>query len=208
MALTWRRIWWQWQGRRTIRAAERRRVRWIAALNRKAGVCIDPSCRISPTAIIETEAGGTIRLGPRVEVREGAILQSYGGSIEIAADAFVGPYCVLYGHGGLRIGAGTMIAAQTVVIPANHRFADPDRPIRAQGLESRGIVIGAEAWVASGVKVLDGAEVGDGAVIGAGAVVTRSVPAGAIAAGVPARIIGWRGGRMRLVGPTPARGVA
>jgi acetyltransferase-like isoleucine patch superfamily enzyme len=40
--------------------------------------------------------------------------------------------------------------------------------------------------------VLDGVVIGGGAVIGAGAVVTHSVPAGAIAVGVPARVVGSR----------------
>lgn len=45
-----------------------------------------------------------------------------------------------------------------------------------------GVMLGA------GCVLLGGIEVGDGAVIGANAVVTRSVPAGCVAVGVPARI--------------------
>lgn len=41
----------------------------------------------------------------------------------------------------------------------------------------------------SGAKVLGNIKVGDNAVIGANAVVTRDVPANAVVAGVPAKII-------------------
>jgi galactoside O-acetyltransferase len=50
--------------------------------------------------------------------------------------------------------------------------------------------IGDDAWIGEGVKVLKGVSIGEAAVIGVGAVVTRDVPARAIAAGNPARIIG------------------
>lgn len=52
--------------------------------------------------------------------------------------------------------------------------------------------IGSDVWVGSGVIVFRDIEVGAGAVIGAGAVVNRSVPPYAIAAGVPAKVIGYR----------------
>jgi len=39
---------------------------------------------------------------------------------------------------------------------------------------------------------LDGVRIGKGAVVGAGAVVNRSIPDGAIAVGVPAKVIGMR----------------
>ncbi len=62
------------------------------------------------------------------------------------------------------------------------------------------VVIGPGAWLGVNAVVLPGVTVGRGAVIGAGAVVTRDVPDFAIAAGVPARVIGDvrerpRGGR-------------
>ena len=42
--------------------------------------------------------------------------------------------------------------------------------------------------------VLDGIRIGDNVVVGAGAVVTEDLPEGAVAAGVPARVIRRREG--------------
>ena len=49
-----------------------------------------------------------------------------------------------------------------------------------------------DAWLGVGVIVLSGVRIGKGAVIGAGAVVSRDVPDGAIAMGVPARVVKMR----------------
>ncbi|HYX43287.1 MAG TPA: hypothetical protein VE821_16390, partial [Pyrinomonadaceae bacterium] len=45
------------------------------------------------------------------------------------------------------------------------------------------------ASIGTGAVVLGGLEIGAGAIVGAGAVVTRNVPAGAIVAGNPARVL-------------------
>ena len=56
--------------------------------------------------------------------------------------------------------------------------------------------IGDRVWIGTRAVVLKGVTIGDGAVVAAGAVVTRDVPAGAVVAGVPARVVrtvdGWR----------------
>lgn len=48
--------------------------------------------------------------------------------------------------------------------------------------------IGDDVMLWAGCVLLGDIEIGDGAVIGANAVVTKSVPAGCVAVGVPARI--------------------
>lgn len=81
----------------------------------------------------------------------------------------VAPYCAFY--------------------PYEHGIL-PTLPIRKQPLRTRGgIVIGDEAWLGVGVIVLDGVHIGAGAVVGAGSVVMHDIPEGAVAQGVPARVV-------------------
>jgi len=53
-------------------------------------------------------------------------------------------------------------------------------------------LVGRGAAIGSNATILPGLRIGEGALIGAGAVVIADVPAHAIVAGVPARIVGDR----------------
>lgn len=134
-------------------------------------------------------AGERIVIGDESEIHRGAILATYRGWIELGERCSVNPYTILYGHGGLRIGSDVRIAAHCVIIPANHRFADPDRPIHTQGQVAKGIEIGDDVWIGAHVTVLDGSNIGRGSVIAAGSVVSGEIPEYSIAAGVPARVV-------------------
>ena len=94
--------------------------------------------------MIQTESdgrafGGRIVVSERAIISDGVIIATYGGAIEIGARAYVGPYCVLYGHGGLVIGRNTMIGGHTLIVPANHGFARIDVP-RMRGISASGVV--------------------------------------------------------------------
>ena len=147
---------------------------------------------VHPTATFDTSLGGQIRIGHNVTVSEGAIIATYGGRIDIGDNVFIGPYAVLYGHGGLRIGNDVLIAAHTILIPANHVFSDANALIRSQGVTRRGIEIGRDCWLGARVTVLDGCVIGEGSVVGAGTVVNKSLPPQSVAVGVPARIVSTR----------------
>lgn len=105
---------------------------------------------------------------------------------EIEDGAYIGAYCVL---GDVTVRRNALIASG-VSIPSGRRQhpLDPaggDRKSAEQAGER--IVIGENAWIGERAVVM--ASVGKDSVIGAGAVVVRPIPAGSVAAGVPARVI-------------------
>ena len=111
----------------------------------------------------------------------------------------------MIGHGsaigrGVQIGARARLQNSVVIAPGWdegegadvgpgvlttterwHPHEGEDRP--------RGGSIGPRARVGAGVVLMPGVEVGADAVIGAGAVVRESVPPGATAVGLPARLL-------------------
>jgi acetyltransferase-like isoleucine patch superfamily enzyme len=88
----------------------------------------------------------------------------------------------------ITIGRGAMIGEYASIRDANHR-REEGISIRETGYKTKPIVIGDEVWIGRGAIVLPGVNIGEHATIGANAVVTRDVPAGAVVAGVPAKII-------------------
>ena len=51
------------------------------------------------------------------------------------------------------------------------------------------VVIGRNVWIGGRSVILPGVTIGDGTTVGAGSVVTRSLPEGVVAAGIPCRIL-------------------
>lgn len=153
-------------------------------------VRVDGFCSV----VGSSDAGGAVLVQCATHLWPYAFLDSAGGSIRIGTNVSIGSYTEIYGHGGCVIGNDCQIAGHCYIIPANHRFVDPELPIRLQGLECKGIVIEEDCWLGHGVSVLDGVRIGRGSVIGARAVVTKDIPPYSIAVGIPARVVGQRGG--------------
>lgn len=114
-----------------------------------------------------------------------------GPRIVIADGVYINRWTMLDASERIEIGQGAMIGPHCYITDHDHGTA-PGIPVSAQPLLSAPTRIGKGAWLGAHVSVLKGVTVGDGAVVGAGAVVTCDVPAGAIAVGVPAKVVGWR----------------
>ncbi len=144
--------------------------------------------------LFETAGGGPVTLDDRVVIHSNAVLETgRQGVITLGAGSSIHPGCQLKAYvAPILIGEGVMIAANVALYSYDHSMA-PDQPIRRQPITAKGpITIENEAWVGTAAIILSGVTIGEGAVVAAGAVVTRDVPAGAIAAGNPARIIKHR----------------
>ncbi len=111
----------------------------------------------------------------------------YGYNIEIGDNFFANYNFVVLDVGKVKIGNNVQIAPNVGLYTAGHPV-HPDS--RNSGYEyGIDITIGDNVWLGGGVIVLPGVTIGDNAVIGAGAVVTKDIPANAIAAGNPAKVI-------------------
>ena len=153
-----------------------------------SNVVVDDNCLLDAKG----ESNRGIRIGDGVFVGRNTILSCKNGDIELADGANLGFNCEVFSASRVRIGKSVLMAAYSYVIGGDHDFSDPSKPVLEQGRTSAGVAIGDGVWMGAGAKILDGVSVGDGAVIGAGAVVRESVPASAIAVGIPARIVASR----------------
>lgn len=146
--------------------------------------------------------------------RSAQILVTYGGHLEIGADCTLQDYCyvaltlphpkIIIGN-NVVVGRGTMITGKNLIkigddvligsfvqiIDTDHGDAR-DKIVREQRARIGEVVIGNDVWIGAGARILRNVHIGDGAIIGANSVVTHDVPAFAIVAGVPARIIKYR----------------
>lgn len=131
-----------------------------------------------------------VRIGAGVYIGHGVHIDGYhSGSVSIGDGSWIGALTFLHGAGGLAIGCDVGIGPHVTILTSAHENRDPAAPVLHQPLAFAKVEIGDGADIGAGAIVLPGASIGCGAVVGAGAVVKGAIPARAVAAGVPARII-------------------
>lgn len=111
----------------------------------------------------------------------------YGFNIHTHGLVVINYNCVILDTSPVNIGAGTFIAPGVCLACSGHAV-DPTQ--RGQGIgTSAPITIEENVWIGANATICGGITIGTGSVIGAGSVVTRDIPAGVVAAGVPCRVL-------------------
>lgn len=135
-----------------------------------------------------------VEIGDEVYIGHYAILKGYyKNRLIIGARSWIGQGAFVHAGGGVTIGERVGIGPGAKIISSKHELPGSSQvPIMDGELLFAPVTLDDGCDIGVGAIILPGVRVGKGAQVGAGAVVTRSVPDGAIVAGVPAQIVGNR----------------
>ncbi|MDE9364328.1 acyltransferase [Luteipulveratus sp. YIM 133132] len=170
-----------------FRRATARKVaqRGRASVRGSAGARIGTGVRLTGPGEYLLRRGSLIHDRVQAFVADGAVL-------ELAPRSAIGARSVVNVATRVTIGAGTQVSWQCQILDTDfHEIRDEDG--RA-GPVSAPVTIGEHVLIGTGAIILKGVTIGDHAVVGAGSVVSGDVPAYAIVAGNPARVVGRTSG--------------
>lgn len=174
-------------------------LRAAAALARRVGCVL--ATRLHRATLAKTGAGTRFQTGVRfdcpAQVEVGADCYFWRGvgvsgrgdhaRLNVGDRVQINQFAHLDMEGGLTLGDDVLVSEHALIFTHDHGL-DPHST--AQPVPK---TVGSGVWIGARAVILSSCtQIGAGAVIGAGAIVTRDVPAGAIVAGNPARIIGYR----------------
>jgi acetyltransferase-like isoleucine patch superfamily enzyme len=145
-------------------------LRWAwLKLRLRGRLQTDGLCFVGPGVKLEIGRGAVLRLGRWSWLGHGTKIRVHEGVCEIGAKTVLGQECTISAFQHVSIGR--------------------------QCIYKRDVRVGHNCWIGYGACILRGTTVGDNAIIGTSTVITKDVPANAVVAGAPARLL-----RMR---PTP-----
>ena len=127
---------------------------------------------------------------------QGPIAFHYGKHTKIGKNFFANFHLTIQDDAEVTIGDNCNFGPNvTIVTPLHPMLPDERREMLTASGEKKHLCyakpvhIGSDCWFGASVTVCPGVTIGDGCVIGAGSVVTRDIPSGCFAAGVPCRVI-------------------
>lgn len=133
--------------------------------------------------------------GKDVLIQGGAILHAggkswcnYQGSIVLGEGVRIGPYCVIYGAGGVQLGERTHLGPGVKLMSQAGRHS-PKRMTSTPDYSFKPIVVGPGCWIGAGAVLLGGVRLGANVSVAPNSVVFQDVPDFAVVAGNPARVV-------------------
>lgn len=141
---------------------------------------------------LEIARNAQVEFGRFVWIGDDTKIRCHEGRVEIGQKTVMGQECTISAYQRVRIGEQCVIADRAMFIDFDHGVVEVERPIRQQGIYKRDVEVGSNVWIGYGACILRGVRVGDNSIVGTNSVVTKDVPANAVVAGIPARVIRMR----------------
>lgn len=163
---------------------------WGIRIGRDSTFCGMPILRRHPTGHVtigdravfrSAEWSNTIGLNRRCVISAGP-----GATIRIGDDCGFSA-TVISAASSITIGNRVLCGANCTVVDTDRHPLEAEARARGKTGEVLPVTIEDDVWLGMNVVVLKGCSIGKGTVVAANSVVTRSLPAGIIAGGVPAR---------------------
>jgi acetyltransferase-like isoleucine patch superfamily enzyme len=190
-----------WKARNEIERLLLLPLAWMSCAG--AGVGWGPGWKLYGLPILQIHRESRVRIGSRLQLRSWRRSNPLGPhhpcilcTWQAGAELVIGDDFGM--TGGSIVCAERVTIGNRVFVGCNATITDTDfhplspqaRSAQPQSGTSAPILIDDDVFIGMHALVLKGVHLGAGCVVGAGSVVTRDVPAGAVAAGNPARIIG------------------
>lgn len=145
-----------------MKQVKRSRTETRILLERNSEMLVDGRFNVFANSYIRVVEGGKLILHGGF-INENVQITA-GDVVEIGKDATIGRDVVIRSYDGHTI------------CESGYKKSEP-------------ITIGEHVWIGQGATILKGVTIGDGAVVASGAIVTKDVPAHAVVAGIPAKVI-------------------
>lgn len=130
-----------------------------------------------------------LRIGNNCRIDRGVrLLSANDAELYLADGTRIGLYTVVNGGDSVTVGRNSLISGFAYLQTSMHRHESQEL-IQDQGYDHAPITLGHDVWIGTHAVIMPGIQLGDGAIVGSNAVVTKSVKAGSIVGGVPAKVI-------------------
>ena len=167
------------------------RLAWLK-LRFRGRLKTDGFAFVCPGVTLEIGKDAVVHLGRWSWIGHGSKIRAHEGEVRVGAKSVLGQECTISSFQHVSIGRECIVADRVMLIDFDHGVVEVERPIRHQGIYKRDVRVGNNVWIGYGAAFLRGVTVGDNAVIGTYTVVNKDVPANAVVAGVPVRLLRMR----------------
>ena len=164
---------------------------WRTRRNRRLFEHIGQRCQVGGTAL---EVKGHVSLGDACVVRNSVVFRTHKKGRIVAGDGVeFADYVLVMSNEAIEIGANTYIGPHCVLRDTNHLFQGSDVHWRLMPHDTSPIKIGKNCYIGARSYIMPGVTIGDGAVVGPASIITKDIGPCEIWAGSPvARMVAHR----------------